>query len=107
MPVGEYHRRDELLGIDHVGIAVRDMPDVLNFYVNQLGMKQLFTLNREGSDEPWFEFVGINNHQTIKFIYGATVDVPTIGTLQVRYTSAIIAPTLRKPLKNCVRQVYL
>lgn len=76
------------------------MPSVLNFYVNQLGMKQLFTLNREGSDEPWFEFVGINNHQTIEFIYGATVDVPddwnSAGTLHVCYNCPDLEETVEK-----------
>ena len=71
----------------HLNFVTNDLPKIIDFYVNKLGMKVKFTLNnREG--EPFGYYFECGNTTFLEFfdqgmaakVWGGNVDELTIGT---------------------------
>ncbi|HEX7737620.1 MAG TPA: VOC family protein [Ktedonobacteraceae bacterium] len=48
-----------ITGIGHVAFVISDLGRSLDFYCNKLGLRQAFTLDREGAPSPWIVYLQI------------------------------------------------
>ena len=74
LPVEAYNGKEELLGIDHIGFVTSDIYNSLDFYCNQLYLKHINSVERDG--KPWMEVVEVKPGQTIEFFLGGTKNIP-------------------------------
>ncbi len=71
----------------HLNFVTNDLPKIIDFYVNKLGMNVKFTLNNE-QGEPFGYYFGCGNTTFLEFfdqamavqVWGGTVEQLTTGT---------------------------
>ena len=61
-----------ITSIGHVAFVISDLERSLDFYCNKLGLRQAFTLDREGTPSPWIVYIQVAPGHFIELFPGGS-----------------------------------